>query len=264
VFDGATGGHVSFDRISAPGEQNTVFRGLFSDFEPEAYLRSSLSTPRPFAGTSITFGNSGENVLEDGAFELVLRALALEGRAEFLAWPTVVCTEGLPGTISSVVQTSQNVMQSSSPTTASVTTRPLETGVRFDVTPVRVGSDAAVLDLVGRLSFALPEVEDGQAAGEAVVHKRSVQTRITIRDQESLLIGGLRVRRKLGDQRGLPVLTGIPGLTATSKDRLETELILLVRARVIVPGRGGGVFVPPGEARRLGAARGAPAADTGR
>ncbi len=250
---GEMGGHISFDRTGEAGP-HTIFRGLYSEFEPESYLRSGLTQQRPWQGTSIGFGNVGKDILEDGAFEIVLRMLAHERRAEFLAWPTVVCTEGEPGIITSVVQAWQLVVTKSSQTDLVVNPRPAETGIHFEVLPIRVGTDAAVLDLIVDLRFATPEAEDGVAAGEVVIQRRRVKTRLTIRDQESLLIGGLRIRRRAGERRGLPVLKGIPGLTAMSKDCLTTELILLVKARVIVPDRGAGLFVPPGEPRRLDAA----------
>lgn len=246
------GGHLAFDRTGADGP-NTVFRGLYSEFEPESYLLSSLTERRPWQGTSVGFGNVGEDILENGAFEIVLRMLAHERRAEFLAWPTIVCTEGEPGVITSVAQAWQHVITSTSVDGTAVRPRPIETGIHFEVLPVKVGTDAAVLDIIADLRFAMPEEETGEGAGEVVIHRRRVKTQITIRDQESLLIGGLRIRRKAGSTRGLPVLKGIPGFTAMSKDCLTTELVLLVKARVIVPDRGAGLFMPPGEARRLDA-----------
>ena len=246
------GGYASFDR-TGDGGPNTVFRGLYSEFEPESYLQSSLTQRRPWQGTSVGFANLGEDVLENGAFEIVLRMLAHERRAEFLAWPTIVCTEGEPGVITSVAQAWQHVTIATSTTATVVEPRTLETGIHFEVLPVKVGTDAAELDLIADLRFAMPEEEGGAAAAETVSHHRRVQTRFTIRDQESLLIGGLKIRRKAGSTRGLPILKGIPGLSALSKDCLTTELVLLVKARVIVPDRGAGLFMPPGEARRLDA-----------
>lgn len=244
------GGYVSFDRTGDAGP-NTVFRGLYSEFEPNSYLMSSLTQRRPFQGTSIGFGNVGEDVLENGAFEIVLRMLAHERRAEFLAWPTIVCSEGEPGVIQSVAQVWQYATTRSSLDDLLIEPSPVETGILFEVLPIKVGSDAATIDLIADLKFSLPEPEDGQGAGEIIVHHRRVKTRLTIRDQESLLIGGLKIRRKAGAVRGLPVLKGIPGLSARSKDCLTTELVLLLKARVIVPDRGAGLFMPPGEARRL-------------
>jgi len=253
--EGETGGYLSFDRTGPDGGPPTVFRALYSEFEPDSYLRSRLVPDRPFEGTTLRFANFGQDILEDGAFELVLRYLAHDQSAEFLAWPTVVCTEGRPGTITSVVRTTQLVLRSSQGTSAAVQSVPAETGITMEVLPQKIGTDAADLSLVADLLFALPESEDAAAAGEIVLHRRRVQTRFTIRDQESLLIGGLRIRRRLGAERGLPVLIGIPGLTMTSKDCLETELVLLVKARVVVPDRSSGLVLPPGEARRLEAAR---------
>lgn len=247
------GGHFGIDRTG--GGPNTIFRALYSEYEPDAYLRSTLVPSLRYQGTSVGFGNIGRDVLQDGAFELVLRYLAHEEGAEFLAWPTVVCTEGVPGVISSLARTSQRVITSSQGDAVSMAVLPADTGITMQVLPQKVGTDAAVLDLRADLTFALPESTDASAAGELVLHHRRVQTRVTVRDGESLLLGGLRIRRRAGAERGLPVLIGIPGLTMTSKDCLETELVLLVKARVVVPDRTNGLVAPPGEARRLDAAR---------
>lgn len=253
--DRALGGHLFFDRDTVPESPNTLFRGLFSEFEPDAYLRSSLTGARRFPGTTLRFGHVGTDILEHGAFELVLRLLAQQGDAEFLVWPTVVCTEGMPGKIVSLTSSEQLVVTSSTLSSTSIRPRSFNTGVTFEVTPVRVGTDAAVLDLQADLEFAEPESDDGLAAGTVLLLRRRVKTRVTIRDQESLLIGGLRIRRRLRKNRGLPLFRAVPLLSGQSRGIVESELILLVRARVLVPSRGAGVVLPPGEARRLEAAR---------
>jgi type II secretory pathway component GspD/PulD (secretin) len=260
------GGHFLFDRTLSPDLPKTLFRGAASNFEPDAYLRSALIGQEPFGGTSIRFGHVGQKLLDDGAFELVLRMLVDRGDAEFLAWPTIFCTEGTPGTITSAVLVPQRVLtQADQDGISRVEGRTERTGIELKATPFRVGSDAVVLDLETELRLAEPTRGGQLTASPLVVRTRRVRTRVTVRDRETLFLGGLKLRRVLHGGRGVPLLSELPGIDVlTSSDEgevLETELVLLVRARIVVPGgsrvptrhHGGGGVLPPGRARRLDA-----------
>ena len=80
-------------------------------------------------------------------------------------------------------------------------------------------------------------------------------TRVTVHDRESLLIGGLKMRRHLQNDAHDPILGRVPGVkylaSSEGKSCVETEMILLLRARVRVPSSAVGMTLPPGEARRL-------------
>lgn len=252
VRNAEVGGRLAFDRDASSSAPNTLFRGLFSAFEPDSYLRSSLTRGRPFAGTSIAFGNSGQDVLEDGLFEVVFRLLAEQGCVEVLSWPTVACSEGIPGGVSSQVEVPQTLITDSAPTWWQVESRAEQTGVQFLVLPLHVGSDAVHLALDATFRFAVPDTASADSAGSIALRERHVQTELTIRDQETVLVGGLRIRRKVGSERGLPLLVGMPGLSARGDEYAETDLVLLLRARILVPGAGSGAGVlPPAAVRRV-------------
>ncbi len=264
IQDREIGGSFAFDRDSVPESPNTLFRGIYSEFEPDAYLRSSLTGARPFAGTSVAFGTAGKKLLKFGAIEYVLRLLQMEEQAEFLAWPSVVCSEGMEGSVTSWVHLEVDVIseitrreggagESAVTTSEVVVPRTEQTGVRFAVTPIQIGTDTVRLKLDADLRFPQPERSDGMAATTLLVRKRNVTTELSLADQETLLVGGLKLRRKLNKKRGLPVLGCVPGFNTKTSEYVDTELVLLVRARIVVPGRSAelGNFLPPGEARRL-------------
>lgn len=249
--DAERGGHLAFARDLQVGP-NTLFRGVFSEFEPDSYLRSSLAGTRPFQGSTFRFGNRGDDILSNGAFEYVLRYLAEQSEADFLAWPTVVCTEGRPAIVTSIEQAAQRVVRASDTTgRVLIENQSAERGVIFKLQAVRVGADAAVLDLEADFLFLTPQAPDGAAAGEVTTLRRRVATRVTVADQESLLIGGLRIRRRQDSGRGLPLVSRLPGLSERTNRCEDTELLLLLRARILVPDRGAYAVLPPGEARRL-------------
>jgi type II secretory pathway component GspD/PulD (secretin) len=245
-----SGGHVRFDRDADAGTPDGMFRAVRADFEPDSFLRSTLTGARPFEGTSIVLG--------DGPYERVLRMLVHERQAEFLSWPTLVVGEGESGSLASVVRLPQVLFERTNDVHV-VTTRQEEAGLKLLLRPVSVGTEAAVLDLTLWLRVAEPATGPDSPPGSLTLRQREVTTRVTVRDRESLLLGGLKIRRRLGSKRGTPLLDRIPVIDVLSSSRSreteETEILLLVRTRILVPGRSSGLFAPPGETRRLDDAR---------
>lgn len=254
IKDFERGGHVFWDRNAVEGTPDTIMRGAFGDYEPESFLRSSLTGYAPWQGTSVTFGNGPSDWAQNGVFELVLRMLQEERQATFLAWPTVVCTEGIPGTIESVLRQQDRVVTNSGSYVV-VRTAELMTGITLTVTPVRIARDAAVLDVVADISHPEPESQSNNSPALRRSQRIRVKTRVTMRDRESMLIGGLRFRRRLGEKLGDPIFGDIPvvDLAASTKRKecVDTDLLILLKGRVLVPGPSVGPFLPPGEARRL-------------
>lgn len=248
------GGHGFLDRTATEGAPDTLFRGAAASYEPESFLRAGLTGALPFQGTSLAFANAPDDWAQNGAFELVLRVLAEERQAEFLAWPTVLVMEGETGTIESRTLATERVLAASGDV-LDVESGTVETGIVLTVVPVRVARDAAVLDLVADLSYAEPEDPSSIPASPVSVRRRTVATRITLRDRESIVLGGLTIRRRVRTRDGVPVVSKVPLVEQATSSALcgvlESELLLLVRGRVLVPGPPVPTSLPPGEARRL-------------
>ncbi len=246
------GGFLDVTR-DVPGAPDSLFRGLYSSFEPESYMRASLTGYMPFQGTNVRFGSSLDDIFENGAYELVLRLLAEERYAEFLAWPTVLCTEGLPGEVESVNLTYHRRVALSG-SRLLIDDAPTVTGIRLRVVPVRIAKDAAVLDLIADIGYEEEERTSSTPAADVVVRQRRVVTRVTVRDREAMLIGGIKLKRRIEDEQGIPLVRSVPGVelvtSSSNRDAEETELILMIRPRIRVPGAMNGPYLPPGEARR--------------
>ena len=239
---------------NVPGAPDSLFRGLYSRFEPETYMRSSLTGYMPYQGTSLHFGNSLDDIFENGAYELVLRMLAEERHAEFLAWPTVLCTEGEAGEVEAInLAYRRRVAISGS--YLLIDEAPTLTGIRLSIVPVRIGKDAAVLDLIADIGYEEEEPTSSIPTADVTVRQRRVVTEITVRDREPMLIGGLKLKRRQEKEQGLPLVRSTPGVelvtSSSGRECEDSELILMIRARIRVPGRSAGPYLPPGEARRL-------------
>jgi protein transport protein HofQ/type IV pilus assembly protein PilQ len=201
-------------------------------FEPDSFLRAGLTGVRPFEGTSLAFG--------DDAFGAVLRMLRRERRAEVVVEPTLVLTEEEPGSITSLVSLPQVLVERSGGD-SSVTTEAVETGVRLDARAVKVGRDRVTLEITAWIRLAEPAAGPDQDPRTLVLRTREVTTQVTLRDREAALVGGLKIRRRLGERRAPPFLAGLPALAPLASSRLgeveETDLVLLVRAEILVRGR---------------------------
>lgn len=251
------GGHGAFDRDG--GDPDTFFRAFRADFEPGSWLRSELVGGAPFQGADVRGG--GHDLADGlaGTVDTVLRGLAHEGAADVLARPCLVCTEGVPASVSSTL---------SLPVTLFFRTG---VDVRFERSAERAGvSLEVVAEAVGRDAVRLRvhpwvrRLEEASAPtgplSYPVLGVREVQTTVTVRDGQTVLVAALEGRRLVRDRDGWPALDRLPALdTLLSAHGVEdgvTDFHVLVTARVLAPGRDPVAVVPPGEPARL-AARGA-------
>ena len=251
---GESGGHALFDRDGVPGAPDTFFRGLRYDFEPDSWLRSQLVGERPFSGSSVAFGQDGPSGLLSGAVDMVLRGMATEGEADFLACPSIACTEGIPATMSSTLQLPSSVFTRAGPLVRLETVGE-KTGVSLEVTVLRVGADRVVLRLHPWVREIAEASSPAGPVGAPVLEIRELDTVLTLSDGLSVVVGGLASLRGVADRRGFPWLARLPGVGGALEARLdesyESELTFLVRPRILRPGRGTPSLLPPGEAERL-------------
>ncbi len=231
-----SGANLLYDKDGVANPGSTLYRGTALDFDPDAYLASTVTGVRPFEGTTLTFGD--DNTL-GGSWEWTLRMLSKRGEAHFLGWPNLMCVEGRPAEMSATESLPQPQVRVSNgnPTIDLTSTR--EVGVRLRVTPVRVADDHAVLDLDLWFRIAEPSEEPNAPVSQLNLRSRQVTTRVTVRDREPLLIGGLHLRRNTRNRRGLPRLEGLSLvdalLSARDSECIDTELLVLVRARIVTP-----------------------------
>ncbi|MDJ0523337.1 MAG: hypothetical protein QNJ90_14800 [Planctomycetota bacterium] len=230
------GGSLLFDKALGPSPGNALFRSFSTSFEPDSFLRSTLTGVTPFEGTTLFMGNDS---VGGAGFEYALRMLQKEGEAEFLAWPNLLVNEGQPATMTSGRTVPQVLLDNDAGET--IRTRSELTGLRLRVTPRTIGREHAVLDL--DVWLRLPEEVTGAEVvpGTLRLKTRQVTTRLTVRDREPLLLGGIVLRRAQRDRRGLPrprAAAALDPLHSTRvRDAAETEIVFLIRPRVVPPGQ---------------------------
>jgi general secretion pathway protein D len=234
----------------APGR--TAFRGASAIFNPESYLNAS--TARPFQGATTAFAFVGDTQTNYGTFEAAVRMVKSKGKAEILGEPNILATQGQKATINA----GEDVpVQEATIVGASIQTqiRYRQTGILLEITPELIGRDAVRLRLKETVSAVTGFVTGQEGVQNPVINQRSAETLLTVRDGATLVVGGLQSKRKIEEQRGIPILMDIPLLgwffSSNSKDEVRTELYFIATPEIVRGSYGEGLILPPGEQERL-------------
>jgi general secretion pathway protein D len=108
-----------------------------------------------------------------------------------------------------------------------------DVGTRLRVLPTISADGYVMLQVTQEINAATAEL----AFGAPVISTRSVETRLLIKDGQTIVLGGLTDRQKEHRQGGIPVLSSIPWIGGLfghlSRQVSDTELFLFLTARVI-------------------------------
>ena len=196
----------------------------------------SSSLPQGFS----YFGSIGKN------YEVALQALAKDGRARILQRPRVQTSHAVPG----VFFTGQTVPYVSGfydygygglGGGAGISTRGsvelLQVGVTLNVTPFITPDGLVVLDVIQDISSldGFVDVSTGQKAPQTSTS--SAQATLSVRDGETIMLGGYVLDSRTSNKSGVPILKDIPLLgnlfRSKSRDDKRSELMLLLKVTVL-------------------------------
>ena len=183
----------------------------------------------PQAGFSYTITNSA------GAVKAVLNTLAEKSLINVISTPSVLV---LDNHTASIHVGDQQPIQSSSTVTNggnvqnSITYK--DTGVKLDVTPSVNDGGLVTLDI----SQSVTDVGPVDAATrQRSFLERNVSSRVAIRDNESVVLGGLIRDNETEGRSGVPLLMDIPVLgslfSTTTQSSTRTELLIFITPRVM-------------------------------
>ncbi|MFI4916652.1 MAG: secretin N-terminal domain-containing protein [Phycisphaerales bacterium JB060] len=205
------------------------------------------------AGTGVATAVGLPNLsLTSADFGLAVRALEGQGRLEVLSRPVIQINNNESGNI--LVGDDIAIIESvdtfeSGRTQANVTRR--DVGISMLVRP-SISSDGFVrLEIapeISSLSSQQTQISENFAA--PVINKREVQTTVTVRNGETVVIGGLIQSFNDNRNTSVPVFGDLPGVgwlfRTREKTNRRTELLVVLTPRIIPGGR-----VGVAEARRV-------------
>jgi general secretion pathway protein D len=108
-----------------------------------------------------------------------------------------------------------------------------DVGTRLRVMPTISADGYVMMQVTQEINAATAE----QAYGAPVISTRSVETRLLIKDGQTIVLGGLTDHQREHSQGGIPILADIPWIGGLfghlSRQVSDTELFLFLTARVI-------------------------------
>ncbi|GAP33861.1 hypothetical protein ISF6_1116 [Piscinibacter sakaiensis] len=187
-------------------------------------------------GFSTLIANSANQILAR------LNASVVTGNARILSNPKVLARNGETASIQVgeevPVITSQ---QSTGSTSLFGGTGVLQqiayrsTGVILRVRPIINSGNRLDLDISQEVSAARQTATG--VSGSPTVSTRRIDTKLSLRDGSTILLGGLISRQRSGGDNGVPLLKDIPGIGAafrsTTQSDVETEMLIMITPYVI-------------------------------
>ncbi|MBN1344497.1 MAG: hypothetical protein JXQ73_17540 [Phycisphaerae bacterium] len=172
-------------------------------------------------------------------FNFLLRALQIEGRLEVLSRPQIMAEDNQKASIS-IGQEVPFVQGSTVTSGGNIQTQVSyeKVGIILDVTP-RINPDGYVsLDVAPEIS-AITDSSVQVSAGvfAPIFNKREAETSVTVKDGETVVIGGLITTENEHRESKLPIIGDIPGLgnlfRTTVSSKTKTELLIVLTPVVV-------------------------------
>lgn len=189
--------------------------------------------------TGLGLGDFVMRVMRTGPgldLDATIRAAAARGDARIVSRPVVIAANGEPASILVGSQRPFVQVSRSLPTDAPQRDQVVqykEVGTRLAVRPTISRDGYVMLEVTQEVNAATAETQ----FDAPVISTRTVETRLLVRDSQTVVLGGLSDRQGERSQSGVPLLSSIPligGLFGrASRRNTETEFFLFITPRVL-------------------------------
>ncbi len=234
-----------------PGEQTN-----YGGFRPLSSITPSTNELQAFAlgvrGPEIPFLKNVPGLSTIPSFGAFLSAIAVSKQADIVSTPHILASDNTPAEIKVQLQTS---LQPNAPQTSiiagaaglpgaagqnvgsTVANNFRGIGPRIRITPHLNDSDEVRLDVDELISDIQSTPDKGDQFGTISYVERTATTTLTVKDGQTIVIGGLVRNRMSRSETKVPILGDIPLLGAlfrTRADRLEKSNLVLILTPYIV------------------------------
>ncbi len=167
-----------------------------------------------------------------GEFQTSIRALVQDGKIRIRANPRVATLEGQKATILIGKDEYYIIVTGTAPYYYGQLER-ISVGVSLSLVPYISDKDEITIEIQPEVS----DVVGKGATGLPVVSRRTVSTKIRVKDGETIVIGGLLQKNESENRRKIPLLGDIPILgylfSRTDKVVEETETVIFITPHII-------------------------------
>ena len=180
------------------------------------------------------FLNNNQNNLKPVTAVAILQALDSNGLVNVLSTPNILTSDNKEAeiTVGENVPFQGSSTQSTFGTTQSVERKDI--GINLKIKPQISEGDYIRLDINQEISAVAPS--KGQAI-DLVTTKRAAKTSVVVKDNETVVIGGLIQDQETNTVSKVPFLGDIPGLgwlfKTTNKTRSKTNLMILLIPHIV-------------------------------
>ena len=210
---------------------------------PGAFLQNSsvtLKTP----GANPTDGQGAQVTIRPWAsndirLDNYIRLLQTKGKANILSSPNLIVS---PGTEASIITGEEVPIQSTTVVSGSLTTNTLfkRVGIKLRVNLLQLTTDTARIDLNPEVSTVTGYTQVSAGVSNPIISLRNVTSTLTLKDGETLTVGGLLQDEDQLTTEGIPLLQDIPyaGYLFQSQrhTKVKTQLIFFIRVHIMPEG----------------------------
>lgn len=203
---------------------------------PEAVAKTVGSIGGTTAvGSGLDFSQNTNFSVFGNKYRLNTRLTALEQRSEAvtLATPTIVTLNNIASSIEIKRQIPYRDAVNSAQGSVS-TIRFQDVGTKIDITPRITNNGYIVMDITPEQKIL---VQIDTATGTPVIDERLAQTTVIAKDEETVMLGGLRQFEAVNSEDGVPWFMKIPVIDflfqTTENRQNKTELVLFVTPNII-------------------------------
>ncbi len=212
-------------------DSGTFLREIRTKFNPTEAI-----TGGPFQGSTFRFSRVSGHT---GTFGGVVQAFLERGKGEILSAPRIMVDSGDEALVKAGEEFPYpEVVLHPGGSTTSVKYQP--TGVTLKVKPHIVGANNVHLVLELDVKALLGFVNLPTGTAPSFTH-RSAATKVTVRNGEEIVIGGLRRKEKHTLRRGLPFLSDIPIIGVLfgryEEQEVTQEILFFIKPIIIQSGR---------------------------
>lgn len=203
---------------------------------PGAFPNAPNSVSSPTAAGLFTFGT-----LDFSAFSAVLQLIQTDSRVKIVSNPRIVVGDRHTATIlvgERYPILSANISEFGTVTEQLDRYEPI--GVQLEVTPAVLGDDEIEL-LVRPSTSSLGGVVSGSTGlTVARINSRQIDTSVTAKDSQTVVLGGLFTTREVDEKSGIPYLSAVPllgGLFESETTTVErVDLVIFLTVTIIQDG----------------------------
>jgi len=232
------GWESSWDKATAAQSGGRASGSLIKEADftshPGSYLQSLVLGPGlgGFQGSTIDFNTSGKK----GTLDIKLRLMIERGDAEILSSPRIMVSNGEKATISSGQEVPYQQLTYSGAVLPTATMIYKSAEIKLDVTPLVPSGNTICLKITPQVT-TISGYQTIAGAETPVFATRKADTEVTVKNGETITIGGLVREEDVWYERGIPFLSDIPVLgyffKRFQKDKNKTEIIFILKPYIV-------------------------------